>query len=107
MAKTVIVKGKEWTKDSVRTLLQTNDKAILRAIKLIYSFQTEEEKCFECTNTNNGQGFSKVDADIMSSFARTLNQGRPLSEKQMAIARKGIVKYSNQIFNYMKSNEIK
>lgn len=51
MAKTVIVKGKEWTKDSVRTLLQTNDKAILRAIKLIYSFQTEEEKCFECTNT--------------------------------------------------------
>ena len=43
----------------------------------------------------------------MSSFARTLNQGRPLSEKQMVIARKRIVKYSNQIFNYMKSNEIK
>ena len=125
MAKTVIVKGKEWTKDSVRTLLQTNDKAILRAIKLIYSFQTNlwndspRDDSYISTSyisdTFMGMsesksyilGFSKVDADIMSSFARTLNQGRSLSEKQMIIARKRIVKYSNQIFNYMKSNEIK
>ena len=104
---TVIKNGKEWTKDSVRELLLTNDKAVNRAVMLIYSFQTADEKIDKNTNTHNGQGYSKFHANIMSSFAQRLQNGQSLSIKQMETARKIIVKYTGQIFNYMRLQEAK
>ena len=97
----VIVNGKTWDKDSLRDLLDKNDKAVYRAILLIYSFQTDEEKYKGVTKTINGKGFSKFDVEVLSSFAMQLRRGQELSLKQMYVARPKIKKYVGQILQYM------
>jgi hypothetical protein len=101
----VVVNGKAWDKESIRDLLDRNDKAVYRAILLIYSFQTDEEKYIGATKTVNGKGFSKFDVEIRSSYAMQLRRGQELSVKQMYMARPKIKKYAGQIISYMKSKQ--
>lgn len=101
----VIVNGKTWDKESIRDLLDRNDKAVCRAILLIYSFQTDEEKYTGVTKTVNGKGFNKMDVEILSSFAMQLRRGQELTLKQMYVARPKIKKYAGQIISYMKQRE--
>ena len=101
----VIVNGKAWDKDSLRDLLDRNDKAVCRAILLIYSFQTDEEKYKGVTKTVNGKGFSKFDVEVLSSYAMQLRRGQDLSLKQMYVARPKIKKYVGQILQYMQDKE--
>ena len=101
----VIVNGKAWDKESLRDLLDRNDKAVYRAILLIYSFQTDEEKYKGVTKTVNGKGFSKFDVEVLSSYAMQLRRGQELSLKQMYAARPKIKKYVGQILQYMKDRE--
>ena len=101
----VIVNGKAWDKESLKDLLDRNDKAVYRAILLIYSFQTDEEKYIGATKTVNGKGFSKFDVEVLSSFAMQLRRGQELSLKQMYVARPKIKKYAGQILQYMKDKE--
>ena len=97
----VEVKGVLWDIPKLKDLLMRNNKAIERAVLLLYSFQTYEERTYGHTETNNGVGFNRLDANILSSFAEQLNKGYHLSEKQIAIARPKILKYTRQIFKYM------
>lgn len=101
----VIVNGKAWDKESLKDLLDRNDKAVYRAILLIYSFQTDEEKYMGTTKTVNGRGFSKFDVEVLSSFAMQLRRGQELTLKQMYVARPKIKKYVGQILQYMKDRE--
>jgi hypothetical protein len=101
----VIVKSKTWDKESLKDLLDRNDKAVYRAILLIYSFQTDEEKYMGTTKTVNGKGFSKFDVEVLSSFAMQLRRGQELTLKQMYVARPKIKKYVGQILQYMKDRE--
>lgn len=101
----VTVNGKTWDKESIRDLLDRNDKAVYRAILLIYSFQTDEEKYTGVTKTVNGKGFNKMDVEILSSFAMQLRRGQELTLKQMYVARPKIKKYTGQIISYMKQRE--
>lgn len=101
----VIVNGKAWDKESLKDLLDRNDKAVYRAILLIYSFQTDEEKYMGTTKTVNGKGFSKFDVEVLSSFAMQLRRGQELTLKQMYVARPKIKKYVGQILQYMKDRE--
>ena len=101
----VIVNGKAWDKESIKDLLDRNDKAVYRAILLIYSFQTDEEKYMGTTKTVNGKGFSKFDVEVLSSFATQLRRGQELTLKQMYVARPKIKKYAGQILQYMKDRE--
>lgn len=103
MAKSITIKGKEWTKEKVKDLLLKNDTAVKRGLVLIYGFQTYEEQHSDTANTNNGQGFSKYDAEILSSMARQVQNGWQLSEAQLNVARNRIVKYAGQIYNYMET----
>lgn len=108
LVKVVHVNGRAWDKEQVKDLLAKNDLAVIKAIKIIYSYQTADEKSYHETNTNNSVGFSKFDSDLMSSFAEQLNKGRTLSVKQLAIAHKRMPKYAQQILNYMfKEQELK
>lgn len=97
----IIIKNKVWNIETLKDLLKRNNKAVERAILLIYSFQTHEERTYGHTGVKNGKGFNRVDANILSSFAEQLNKGYSLSEKQINIARIRILKYTGQIFNYM------
>lgn len=101
----VIVNGKAWDKESLRDLLDRNNKAVERAIVLLYSFQTDEEKYLGVTKTVNGKGFNKFDTEILTKFAMQLKGGVNLTQKQMYVARPKIKKYVGQILNYMKDKE--
>ncbi len=43
-SKQVEVNGKLWDKEKLKDLLMKNDKAVMRALLLLYSFQTDEEQ---------------------------------------------------------------
>ena len=101
----VVVNGRTWDKESLKDLLDRNDKAVYRAILLIYSFQTDEEKYKGVTKTINGKGFSKFDVEVLSSYAMQLRRGQELSLKQMYVARPKIKKYVGQILKYMQDRE--
>ena len=88
---------KIWKKEDIKTLLQTNDNAVLRGIVVIYSLQTEDEKKAGETIEHNGVGFSGVDAEFMSSLAKfILNRGY-LTDKQLEYGRRKIMKYAGQL----------
>lgn len=95
---------KTWTKEEIRENLQTNDTWVLRGVLAIFDKQTADEQVSEDTKHHNNIGFNGVDARIMSSFAKQIQNFKPggkfhtpLSKKQMAIARKKILKYSGQL----------
>lgn len=72
---------------------------IERAVIAIFNKQTENEKEVESTNMRNNVGFTGADAKILTSFAKQLlkNKNRHLSDKQLAIAKRRIVKYAGQL----------
>ena len=99
--KTITINGKEWTKETIKELLERNDKAVERAITVIYSYQTEDEKRIEGTSHDNGMGFNKVHAEFLSSLAQQIEKGRKLSPKQISLGRKMIKHYSGQLLKHM------
>ena len=84
-------------KRKIQALIDTNDRAVARAILAVYEYQTASEKSFGSTTDANGVGFSGVDAELLSSFAERLKRGYALTEKQLPFARKKIRKYWNQL----------
>lgn len=99
--KSVEVNGKAWTQDMIKELIRTNDKAVVRALLVIYNYQTDSEKAWGETKFDNGIGFNGVDANILTSFAQQVNARGFLSPKQMFIARKKMLKYAGQILKHM------
>lgn len=91
---------KTWKKNEIKEKLESGDRTwIERSVIAIFNKQTETEKAFETTNRNNGVGFTGSDAKIMSSFAKQLlkSKERHLSDKQMVIAKRKILKYAGQL----------
>ena len=101
--KKVYKNGKYWTKEDIKSLLSRNDKAVKKALFIIYNYQTDSEKSTEETLEHNGVGFNGADALILTSFVNQLKY-RELSEKQMIILRKKMIKYSGQILNHMENH---
>lgn len=89
----------KYTKQHIRNLLENNDKAVHKAIVVLYSRQTAAEQTSMSTREHNGVGFNATDAELLSSFAEQIKKGRSLSVKQMEWARKKIMKYSGQLAN--------
>lgn len=88
---------KVWSEDEIRTLIQTNDEVLYRALKKIYAEQTADEQSSGETTHRNGVGFNGADAPILSSFAEFLKRTGFLTPKQRALARKKLVKYNKQL----------
>jgi len=78
----------EWNRTKIANLLATSDKAVERALIVIFNNQEADEQVMDSTHKANGVGFTAFDADIFSSFAKHILKGRSLSVKQMEIARK-------------------
>ena len=99
--KTITINNRVWSPDAVKQSLLESDKAVKAALLRIYSFQTEDEKRSEETQSSNGKGFNATDAEILSSFSVQLTTKGWLSPKQIALARKKLMKYSRQIYNHI------
>lgn len=92
-----------WTRSKVQALISTNDKAVIRALLAVYAKQTEAEKQSDHTHCENGVGFSKFDAELLTSFAKQYNRAGFLSEKQMSIARRKMASYWRQLLDDIKA----
>lgn len=97
---------KEATKNYIKQQLGSNSGWALRALVKIYERQTVDEQCSGSTKENNGIGFSGVDANILSSFAVQVNNGRNLSVKQMAIVFKKMPRYHKQVASLIPADKL-
>lgn len=86
-----------WTTDDIKRLLQTNDTMLYRSLKILYSYQTADEKSIKDTKIENGVGFNSVDAHFLSSCAEFLTKNGFLTVKQKVIVRKKMIKYTKQL----------
>ena len=93
-----------WCKETMVELLDSNDKAVLRAILAIYNLQTAEEKCAGVTISNNGVGFNGADVEIMTSFAEGILKYGRLTTKQLKVGRRIIKKYTRQLIEIANNN---
>jgi hypothetical protein len=78
----------KWNRESITALLARNDQAVERAMLVLFDRQTADEQMTDATRKQNGRGFTAFNAEIFSSFAKQVHQGRTLSPKQLALARK-------------------
>ena len=88
------------TKTLIVELLQSNDKAVGRALVALYARQTESEKCTEATLNNNGEGFTPADAFIGGSMAKFFADRGYLTAKQLEYWRKPNAKGTPRICKY-------
>jgi hypothetical protein len=94
----------DYTKEEIKSLLLSNDEFVKRSLLYVYSLQTRTEQASQSTHLTNSVGFNHCDAKILSSFSEQLMKYKRLSEKQMYISRKKIVKYARQITEH--ANEV-
>lgn len=92
-----ILKKKVWTKSQITEKLKTSDKAVIRGLIVLYSYQTAEEKLLKGTKENNGVGFNAHDAEFMCSVAEQIISTRKCTVKQLEAVRKGLMKYAGQL----------
>ena len=90
----------------IKNQLATNQAWAIRALVKVYTLQTLDEQASDRTSHNNGIGFSGVDANILSSFAKQVNAGRNLSPKQMMIVYKIIPKYWRQVVSFIPADKM-
>jgi hypothetical protein len=77
-----------WNRESIENLIQTNNKAVEKAIIHIFNRQTSDEQSSEDTKYHNNKGFTPADAEIFSSFAKFYYRTGFLTPKQIAYARR-------------------
>ena len=89
---------KVWTKESVIALLDSNNKAVVAAIKGLNARQTAAERAEGTAKVQNGRGFNKQDAPFLGDIARKLPlYNDHMTERQLYVARKKIRKYWRQL----------
>lgn len=94
---------KQW-ESYLKDLVKSNDKALLRAIVLVYDNQTTEEKNKGESIEDNCVGFSKVDAYEMGKIAQKIKRGEELTKGELAKSRNKMQKYWKQLMIISKRN---
>lgn len=88
---------KKETRDFVKKQLATNKAWALKALMKIFDKQTADEQEYEHTREANHVGFTGVDGEILTSFAKQYLTRGFLTPKQMALVYKKMPKYWMQI----------
>jgi hypothetical protein len=84
-------------REFIKYKLSNDQKWSEKALLKIFEFQTKEEKSMEQTTDHNGVGFTGIDGELLSSFAKQLERRGYLSPKQLNILFKKMPKYWAQI----------
>lgn len=94
------------TKTEIVNLLLTNDRAVARALVVLYNRQTADEQVSEDTRHLNGIGFTGADGGVGTSMAKFFLARGYLTPKQLAYWRKPnkrgvarICKYAGQLLD--------
>lgn len=87
-----------WNESSITNLINTNDKAVGRAVLAIYERQTSDEQSIGDTKYHNGIGFNGADAKYLSYCAEYMIKHHcGLTGKHLTKARQRIIKYRKQL----------
>jgi hypothetical protein len=84
-------------KAEVRALLLNNDRAVERALVVLFERQTEEEQSSGTTNASNRKGFSAFHAKQGTYLAKWILSGKRLSGRFMEQGRKMACYYAGQL----------
>ncbi len=78
-------------------LLRVNDRAVERAVVVLYKRQTATEQVRSKTLQANNIGFTATDARILTGYAKLILRGIPLAPYDFIQMRVRITKYSRQL----------
>lgn len=94
----VLYNERIWGKDDIQQLLDSNDRAVSRALMVVYANQTADEQASEQTKHDNGIGFTGRDAEWLTDIAKKWQRyGRWASQKQLNAVRRAMKKYWRQM----------
>ena len=79
---------KTYTRNDIDNILRSNDRAVERAMVVLFNRQTQDEQQSADTNHHNGRGFCSCDARAGTRFARFI-QGMD-DKNQVRFPRKGL-----------------
>ena len=82
---------------TIKELLAVDSRWAIRGLLAIYKYQTLEEQNVEGVVEHNGVGFTSADGEILTSFAKQVESGRTMSQKQMVLIHKKLPKYAGQL----------
>lgn len=82
----------------IRMKLQTDPRWAKRACQKIFNFQTVSERNNKISVENNGVGFNKVEAPLLSAIASRLNQHNKISDKDLSTLLLRMEKYAKQVY---------
>jgi hypothetical protein len=89
--------AKTWTREEIETLVNTNDRAVERAMVAIWERQTADEQSSDTTRHHNGIGFSGWTARSGSYYARWVLDGNSLTGKHLVKARRIALHHAGQL----------
>lgn len=95
-----------WNKESIQNLLRKNDKAVVRALQVLYDLQTSDEKSAGFSMHHNRVGFNAYDAEKLTHLARE-SKTRPLTDVEIRTARARLLKYHGQLARIANVKEAK
>lgn len=95
----------KWNRENVRDMLEKSDKALIRGLLRIHSFQTAEEQQAGVTREDNGMGFNGTDAEFLTSLVVFHKEAGFLTPGQIAICRKKMLKYAGQLARIANTDE--
>jgi hypothetical protein len=102
----------EWNKEKIVRLLETNDKAVARALVRLNERQTFDEQDHKDTKYRNGKGFRPAHARMGTSMAEFFTRNGYLSPKQVnywrMLDKKGNMRigiYANQLLEIMEEGK--
>lgn len=81
-----------------KKMLYTDSRWAIRGLLRLYEYQTEDERELYTANKENGRGFNKVDAELLTAFAKRIKLGQQLSYKQLHVLHNRIGKYAKQLY---------
>lgn len=93
------------TEESIVSLLNRNDTAVIRAIYAIQQRQTDDELNADTTKHANSVGWSRWDAPWMSDMIAKYERWGYLTPKQMAVTRNKVRRYRRQLLDIALSRE--
>ena len=88
---------KTYTKEFIKTKLQTDDKWLIRGLMAVSKLQTDDERHIGRTEHSNGVGFNAFDAPFLTQMVIRVNRKLYLSSTQIATIRKRMTKYAGQL----------
>lgn len=95
-----------WTENSIKKLLDENEKAVIRALHSIWEYQTDSEQIIGDAIEQNGIGFNKPDSFTAKKLIQKLEKGIKLTEWEHLHLKRMMIKYVGQLTRIANLNEM-